>query len=301
MHGPHAFDGIRLVVGHVVGCTPGPHPIWRLHAGMIGGLELDQRQVAEHPHMAWRRPRFVERPFDLDIVAGDTGSREAEDPTRKLSDVGRREERLRAEGDQIVQVEPRGELVNLLVDRRCIEIANQIARMRLAGAVADEMHIVEPRHFGATGRLDFAFIPRESPQRCPDAILRRVNRDELLDVRREIISLTQHAHRAWFREAPQSFVGTHFIVFEDAGNRILGIEPLVFEQHTASDHGSFKCCAPSAPERHSLLLHRRGCRLNGDRRVQDVVGSRQVGRHVHVRDIEGIRIVIKAVGRAIRR
>ena len=96
-------------------------------------------------------------------------------------------------------------------------------------------------------------------------------------------------------------MGTHFIVFEDAGNRIFGIEPLVFEQHTASDHGSFECCAPSAPERHSLLLHRRSRRLNGNRGVQNMVGSSHVGRHVHVRDIEGIRIVIKAVGRAIRR
>ena len=55
-HGPYARDGIWLVVGLVRAEPPGRHPLRWPHAGMIGGLELDQRQVSEQPHMAFRGP-----------------------------------------------------------------------------------------------------------------------------------------------------------------------------------------------------------------------------------------------------
>ena len=86
----------------------------RPDAGMVGLLELDQRQVAEQELMAARRPDVVQRAFDVEVVAGDARAGEAHGPVLAAG-VGARRQRGGVEADDLVGVQPGDEVVDLLL------------------------------------------------------------------------------------------------------------------------------------------------------------------------------------------
>src|ERR1700677_3723838 len=126
--------------------------------------------------MTLRRPDLVQRTFELQIIAGDTGAREAHRSilAAPWSYGG---ERGRVETDRILGIEPGDQVVNLLLERGRIVIAQDRARVVAAAAVAGQMNQGEPGRLGAAGGEHFAFVPLETPQRGAEPVLSRINRD----------------------------------------------------------------------------------------------------------------------------
>ena len=68
------------------------------------------------------------------------------------------------------------ELVLLRLERGRVVVAQHVARMAAAAAVAGELHHGEPGRLGAAGGQHLALVPLEAPERRADAVAARIDR-----------------------------------------------------------------------------------------------------------------------------
>src|SRR5436305_13927612 len=114
--------------------------------------------------MAARRPDIVQGTLDVEVIAGDARPGEAHGPVLAAGLAAGRQ-RSGVEADDVVRVHPGDEIVDLLLERWGVVVAEHRARVAATATVARERHDGEPGRLGAAGDPDLALIPLEAPER----------------------------------------------------------------------------------------------------------------------------------------
>ena len=166
------LDGFERTLHFLLGIVAGGHgdagrilrrersPVRRHDAAPCGNR--GDRQVAEEPTMARRRPRLVHGSLNLEPVHGEARARVVTRQAAQLLVVAE-EPRVHGDGvedEEFAGLEPGGDLLLAGFERRRRHHAH-----RLAERVGDVGSGPDHRVLQARGRLDSALVPRKSPER----------------------------------------------------------------------------------------------------------------------------------------
>ena len=166
------------------------------------GIEGHDRHVAKQPTMALGRPRFMQRPLNLQPVDGDAGAyigRRAplllRDPAADpLAEAG---ERAHLEEQLLVGLHPAGDVVHPRLDRRGVEHAERPRGTLRKPRARLRQPEREHEAFRAGRRLDAALVPQEAPGRHPHPVATGMHRREMQRETPVAVDRSgEHAHRA---------------------------------------------------------------------------------------------------------
>ena len=299
-HRPDAFDRVGLVLAHEQ-CLAVGAAQRRAHAGVGLRVELRDRQFAEQPLVSGRRPRVVQRPFHVEEVARDAGAGEGH--RAPLAGVVRRRcERRGVEPDRLARVQPRDDFVLPLVNGGRVVVAENRAGVTAAAPVPGELYDRQACRFGAARRQHLPLVPLERPQRSREPVAAGVDGDELVEVRAErLVLVAEQADARAVAERPHALVRALVEVAVFAGRREVRVRLLVLEQHPVAVHQDVRDEPVRVRERDALLDRLRGARPGGDGRVENAVGGFEVLREVHMRQVEGVGVLVEPVNLTVRR